>query len=52
MLGKSKTFEKAGFEGRGFEGPNKAKRSGLYLVAFERGKNRNMGLILRSYRQP
>ncbi|MEY1638524.1 AsmA family protein [Tenuifilum osseticum] len=44
MLGKSKKLlKKQGLKDEGFEGPNKAKRSGLYLVAFERGKESKYG---------
>lgn len=39
MLGKSKKLlKKQGLKDEGFEGPNKAKRSGLYLVALQKGK--------------
>ncbi|HDP75501.1 MAG TPA: AsmA family protein [Bacteroidales bacterium] len=44
MLGKSKKLlKKQGLRDDGFEGPNKAKRSGLYLVALERGKESKYG---------
>lgn len=44
MLGKSKKLlKKQGFKDEGFEGPNKAKRSGLYLVSLHRGKESKTG---------
>ncbi len=40
MFGKSKKLlKRQGLKAEDFEGDNKAKRSGLYLVALERGKN-------------
>jgi len=44
MLGKSKKLlKKQGLKDEGFEGPNKAKRSGLYLVSLQRGKESKTG---------
>lgn len=44
MLGKSKKLlKKQGLKDEGFEGPNKAKRSGLYLVSLQRGKESKSG---------
>lgn len=44
MLGKSKKLlKKQGLKEEGFEGKDKAKRSGLYLVALQRGKETKYG---------
>ena len=44
MLGKSKKLlKKQGLKDDGFEGANKAERSGLYLVALERNKESKYG---------